>query len=111
MPPRLRSDVQISALRRSLEAEGLFVSVVYRGHEEGGMIFLIWIHRGEAMVFSETVEGEERRWRRTTEAPVPETEAEAMLRGERNFDPDLWVLEVSGPMDAADRVLRPLPPY
>lgn len=107
MPARLRSDLQVSALQRTVEAEGLIFTVLHKGHEEGGMIFIKWVEGREARLFSERTVGDERRWVERGDAPMAEAEANMAIAQERSFDPDLWAVEVMGNFTAADRILSP----
>ncbi|GGY53114.1 DUF1491 family protein [Parvularcula lutaonensis] len=107
MAPRLRSDVQVSALQRAVEAEGLMFAVLHKGHEEGGMIFVKWVEGREAVLFTEQTIDNERRWVRRGESVVPEAEANAIIASEREFDPDLWAVEVMGSFEKAERILNP----
>lgn len=107
MTARLRSDLQVSALRRVVEAEGLIFTVLHKGHEEGGMLFVQWTEGSHSLVFAEEAIGDTRGWRQRTGDPVPEADASEFIRQERAFDPDLWALEVLGPFAAAERILSP----
>jgi hypothetical protein len=107
MSLRLRSDVQVSAMQRSAASAGLFFAVLDKGHEEGGLIYVQWRDGAELSLLTERkVEGS-RVWSfvldRAEEALVRER-----LASERSFDPDLWVVEVEGPLAEAERVLQPL---
>lgn len=110
MAARLRSDLQVSALQRQVEAEGLFFAVLARGHEEGGLIYIKWVEGRSAQIFTEETVDDARRWVRRGADDMAEGEANLFLDGERSFDPDLWVVEVSGPFAAAQRLLDPATP-
>lgn len=107
MTARLRSDIQVSALQRQVEARGLVLTVLSHGHDEGGLLFVKWVEGREAKVFAEGRVGDGRGWLTRRDA-CPERDADAFLESERAFDPDLWVLEVLGPFGAAEDILYPL---
>lgn len=108
MAARLRSDLQVSALQRTAEGEGLIFTVLKKGHEEGGMILLKWVEGREARLFAEGSVGDDRGWIARGEEPVPEYEANETIRSEESFDPDLWVVEVMGSFDGIARLMNPL---
>lgn len=106
---RLRSDIFVSALIRRAETDGAFALLRRRGAPEAGAIF-IKIDRldGRAAVLApaphitETPEGVDRQFCRAHAQEWLETaEAEARLRREMVFDPDLWIVEIE---DRAGRV-------
>ena len=105
---RLRSDVQASALQRQAEAEGCFFSVLHRGHEEGGLLFIKWVDGRDVGLFCERTVGDTRRWAQRGGLPMAEAEANQILESERSFDPDLWVIEVEGRLETAERLLDPI---
>ncbi|MCQ8184228.1 DUF1491 family protein [Parvularcula maris] len=107
MSLRLRSDVQVSAMQRSASAAGLFFAVLDKGHEEGGLIYVQWRDGRELSLFTEReVEGS-RVWTCVL-GKAEEMAVRERLASERSFDPDLWVVEVEGPLADAERVLQPL---
>ena len=106
MPPRLRSDIQVQALQRRAEGEGLVFTVLHHGHDEGGLIFIKWVEGRRARLFTERTVGDERRW--VAKGPeADERDADQRLAKERDFDPDLWVVEIMGRFGAADALLDP----
>ncbi|NRA28665.1 MAG: DUF1491 family protein [Parvularculaceae bacterium] len=106
---RLRSDLLVSAVQRQAEAAGCFVSVLTKGHESGGMIFIKWVEGRQVKLFTEGSSAEGRVWLARTPEPQPEAEANAILDSERSFDPDLWIVEVEGPFSVANEILSPQP--
>ncbi|MEM9810068.1 MAG: DUF1491 family protein [Pseudomonadota bacterium] len=96
MAARLRSDVQVAALQRQTEAEGLMFAVVKKGHDEAGIIFVKWLDGRDVRLFAEAQIQGHRGWLERTDGPVPEVEADRLLANEQNFDPDLWIVEVIG---------------
>ena len=102
MTARLRSDFQVSAIRQAAKAHGAFCTILKHGHDEAGMIHLVWRKGGSVSVWSESSgEGGARGWRLRA-SDVTEEAADTMLEKEKKFDPDLWVVELDGdvPRDA-----------
>jgi hypothetical protein len=97
---RLKAEIWIQAYIRICAAEGVPAVLVKRGDADAGAIF-IKLNRldGTAELFRPAPAGlsgaeSDRSWVRATPAPMPEAEADAMLRREREFDGDLWVVEL-----------------
>ncbi|MDQ0315116.1 DUF1491 family protein [Amorphus orientalis] len=100
---RLTSSVWVSAYLRRCQTEGVFGAVVRKGAAEAGAIF-VKINRldGSADLFApapQALEGEgllawgSRRFEPLMTAE-PEADVDARLARERDFDPDLWVVEI-----------------
>ena len=103
---RLKAEIWVQGYLRICAAHGIPAVLVKRGDADAGAIY-IKLNRldGTAEVFQPAPAGlsgleSDRRWVRATPAPVPETDADAMIRREREFDGDLWIVEVE---DAAGR--------
>jgi hypothetical protein len=100
---RLKSAIWVAAYVRRCHLEGAFAVVRQRGSEEAGAIF-IKVSRldGTAALFApapqtafEGARPGDRRFVSSLKAGfAPEAEAEARLAREREFDPDLWIVEV-----------------
>ena len=100
---RLTSEFWVSAYLRRCFAEGIMGAVVKRGASEAGAVF-IKVNRLDGTAdlygpaaklhFSERKPTERLFSPVYTDGPVAETEIDAKLLRERNFDPDLWVVEV-----------------
>ena len=98
---RLKSEVWVRAYLRRCQAEGVSVVIAQRGDESAGAIF-IRIDRldGTVSLFGPVPGGmtgseSERRWMNCFESRAVETaEAESYLSRQRNFDPDLWIIDV-----------------
>lgn len=93
---RLRSDVHAAALMRAATAAGGFAAVRVHGHEEGGILHLLYRSRQDLRLFVE---------RHGPDAPggfalaarfSGDAEADAWIIRALNFDPDLWVIELEG---------------
>ncbi len=96
----LKSEIWVSALLRRCQAQGLFCAVVHKGSPEAGAVFIIINHLdGSCDLLGPPPgpaygENGERRFISEFENPVPILEAEALLRRKRQFDPDLWEIEI-----------------
>jgi hypothetical protein len=98
---RLKSDIWVKAYLRRCQHEGAFAVLVRRGDADAGAIY-IKVSRldGMASVFGPAPAGmtetrEERRWRPSLDpSPVGETEADAYLARQIEFDPDIWIVSV-----------------
>ena len=98
---RLRSDVWVSALLRRAFAAGATATVVHRGADEAGAIFVVldrldgtfdlWGPAPQSD-FADDVP-DHRRFERLA-SRAPRTDLLARLASERRFDPDLWSVEV-----------------
>ncbi|MBW3098646.1 DUF1491 family protein [Pseudohoeflea coraliihabitans] len=98
---RLKSGLFVAALIRRLFAEGGLAAVEQRGSEEAGAIHFRIRHRNgresrlapAPQSIFETGRPEDRRfeWRQRDQ---PEWEISEALRRERDFDPDIWIVEL-----------------
>jgi hypothetical protein len=98
---RLKSELLVAALVRRANAEGAFAAVVRRGTSEAGSIF-VKVARldGTADLYQPAPQssyGEDddgvRRFEPAMTA-APERDVDVRLARERQFDPDLWVVEI-----------------
>jgi hypothetical protein len=97
LPPRL----EVPALIRSAEAQGGFATVLHRGDPESGTVLLLVSSRGRHFGVLERVLGASGgyQWRSTGPTESAESsEVAAFLAKRRQFDPDLWAVE----LDIAD---------
>lgn len=98
---RLKSEIWVKAYLRRCTSEGASAVVVRHGDDDAGAIF-IKVNRldGTVRVFGPAPAGfdhaaEDRRWTsRLGGADQPESDADAFLAREAQFDSDLWVIEV-----------------
>lgn len=98
---RIKSEIWVRAYIRRCQAEAAPVVIVRRGDEAAGAIF-ICIDRldGTVLLYGPApaglIESEtERRWVRCLgPEPVSEGEVTGYLARQREFDPDLWIIEV-----------------
>ena len=98
---RVKSEIWVRAYLRRCQAEGIPVVIARRGDEAAGAIF-ICVDRLDGAIFlygpapaglteSET----DRRWVRCFAArSVSRAEADGYFARQREFDPDLWIIEV-----------------
>ena len=95
--PRLKAEIWVQAHIRRCSGLGIPVFVVRRGDATAGVVLIKLNTLGDGcIVFSPTRRGDGARiWLRATGAePVDETEADAYIARQVNFDPDLWVIEI-----------------
>ncbi len=99
---RLRSDFWVAAYVRRCQVEGAYAVLRRRGSPEAGAIY-IKLDRldGTFKLFGPappSPDGEHADERRFTPLHKAETidgaEAEARLKRQRDFDPDIWIVEV-----------------
>ena len=98
---RLTSDIFVSALLRRLFAEGGVAAVEKRGAAEAGAIHVRVRHRDgtETLLspapqsFFKTERPEDRSFE-VRKARAQEREVSEALSREREFDPDIWVVEI-----------------
>jgi hypothetical protein len=97
---RLKAEIWVQGYLRICAAAGVPVMLVKRGDQDAGAIY-IKLNRldGTAEVFQPAPAGlsgleSDRRWVRAMPAPMPEADADALIRRERDFDSDLWIIEV-----------------
>lgn len=106
MEARLKSSIQVKALIRRCDLAAIGVAVTARGDPDAGAILVKLSSRDAgATVLSQTrrPDGTLGWMRATGAAPVAESEADAYIARQRQYDPDLWVVEVE--TTAPDSVL------
>ena len=85
------------ALLRRAEAQGGFATVLSKGDPEGGAIVLVVTNRGRHFASLERVLGIDGsyQWNATGPAESAESaEVASFLAKRRQFDPDLWLIEL-----------------
>ena len=98
---RLKSEILVAAIVRRSNSEGAFAAVVKRGAEEAGAIF-VKVARldGTADLYAPAPQssfGEDDTGIRLFEqilSAISEREVDERLRRERQFDSDLWIVEI-----------------
>lgn len=90
---RLKTHVTASAILRRAQGEGLFATVVHKGDPDGGVLWVKVLDGRDAALWAERYEGG---FAARTEGFVPEADANEVVAKERDFDRDLWLIEVEG---------------
>ena len=94
---RLKTEFWIQACIRRGNIDGIAVTVLHRGDGARGSV-LVKLNRFEngCTVFAEALDAAgQRAWMRGTGPdPVEEATADAYIARNRQYDPDLWVIEV-----------------
>ena len=96
MTLRLRSDITAGAIRKGASAHGAFVTVLRHGHDEAGILHIVWRQAGKVSVWSEATAPDGTRGWRCRGDGVSDADADALLEKEARFDPDLWIIEIDG---------------
>lgn len=96
---RLASHVMIGLLRRRVEAEGGHTVMLARGEAMGGAILILLLERGADPRFIEAGTGSDgdRAIIETGPKHGDSQAVDAYWRRRRDFDPDLWVIEIDVP--------------
>jgi hypothetical protein len=98
--PALKAEIWVKAQIRVCDIHAIPCFVVRKGDPDAGSI-LLKLNRLNAgvVVFSQVrTDGGIRAWMRATgDEPVSETDADAYIERQLNFDPDIWVLEIEDP--------------
>ena len=100
-PMRLKSEIWVKAYLRRCQGEGLDAVLVRRGDADAGAIY-IKVSRldGTAGLYGPAPAGleearEERRWQAClARETAPESDADAYLARQIDFDPDIWIVAV-----------------
>ena len=94
--PRLKTHIRIAAHLRRAAAAGAFATVVRRGDADAGAVAVkVFLGRGLAQVFFEARDAAGAHlWRDPLDGPTDESAVDRWLEKERDFDPDLWVVEI-----------------
>ena len=98
MEPRLTSDFWVAAYRARLDAQGIYAHIAHKGDPTAGAVAVkIATMDGRASVFTRSYDADFNRvWTAHLEN-APESEADASLARQREFDRDLWVIEIEDP--------------
>ena len=114
---RLRSDIWVAAYLRRCRVEGVSAVLRRRGAAEAGAIFVKVDHlNGSATLYgpapqsvaADAPRGVDRIFARVHVGPcIGSDEAEARLKREIAFDPDVWIVEVENGVDGAWLDLAP----
>lgn len=102
MPPRLTAKVLVSAIRKKAEAEGGHAMVLSKGDEMSGAVLLALVEGGRTQRLLERSLGLDDIYRWTETGPKPDADEQAFTEyfaKRRNFDPDIWVVELDLAVD------------
>ncbi len=98
---RLRAEMWVMSYVRRVGATGAGVYIVQRGDFDAGAIFIrLNLLNGTSRLFGPAPAGldeasSDRRWsERLDGEPRDDREVDAVLMREREFDPDIWIVEV-----------------
>lgn len=96
LTPRLKPGIFARALIRRAEVAGAYATVVKKGLEEAGAVFLkISKLDGTALVLSQARAGEgELVWMRPLGESTDDERANAYFEKQLKFDPDIWIVEI-----------------
>jgi hypothetical protein len=100
MEPRLQSSVLVNALIRHAQAAGGFAAVMAKGDSSAGSILVILAEKGrKARVLERLLRPDgSYSWQDIgQEGLANDDQAEKFLSRRRQFDPDLWILELDVP--------------
>ena len=103
MIARVTAKLLVDAIRRKAEAEGGNAMVLSKGDETSGSVLLALIRQGRTRQLLERSLGLDDVYRWTDAGPEPGSEESAYadyLSKRRNFDPDIWVVELDLPVEA-----------
>lgn len=97
---RLTSAIWFAVFMRSESARGAYVSVVKSGAQQAGALFIIQNHLNGSFslyspapqAFFDDSDDGERKFECALEN-VTQEEIDAYLERQKNFDPDLWIIE------------------
>lgn len=102
MTQRLRSDILVQSILRTVQSRSGFATVRHRGHEEGGVVYLTIALGPLVDAYVETQDRDGTLAWRAKKLQADEQAIIEMIQKERRFDPDLWVVDVEGGVTLAD---------
>ena len=97
MSVRITSRILVSALRRRVEAAGGHAMVLTKGDEISGVVLLALADRGVVSGLRERGLAPDGSYRWVVAGPEDVADPQALsayLERRRNFDPDVWVVEI-----------------
>lgn len=92
----LSTDVWVGALIRRAQLEGAFATVVKKGDARAGAVIVKAFNTTDrrARLYSEAFGNDgEQFWMQPVESEL-ESELDAYIERQRQYDPDLWVVEI-----------------
>ena len=98
MAARVSSDFWVSAYRMRLQAAGIFAHIAHKGDATAGAVAVkVATMDGNASVFTRAYDHEFQLVWTTHVDNATEAEADAAIARQRQFDRDLWVIEIEDP--------------
>ena len=98
MIPRLASGIWVSAYLARLSGAGIYAHVMHRGDETAGAISVkLALMNGRAQLLTRRYDFEGRAVWDEAAPESAETEIDAAIARQRQYDRDLWVVEVEDP--------------
>ncbi len=97
---KVKAGIWVQVQVRLCAINGLGVYVARKGDPDAGAVLLKLNRMGEGcevLTQVRTMEGKSAWMRAVGGGLVPEDRADAYIRGQIDFDPDLWVLEIEDP--------------
>lgn len=97
MDARLPAHLEVSALRRQVEAAGGFATVLHKGERDAGTILVVCAHSDSPRALFERLPDPagERRWHPVVIENIEQNkEFDNYLERRRAQDPDLWIIEL-----------------
>jgi hypothetical protein len=97
---RLTSQVYATALMRSVQMKGGAAAVIAKGDPSAGNILIIYAEKGRVIGLRERILGQTGRYDWTSVGPQDvdnKDEIEKFLLRRRQFDPDIWIIELDVP--------------
>lgn len=97
---RLTSAMWFAVFMRTEGARGAYVSVVKSGAQQAGALFIMQNHLNGTLdlyapapqALMDEPDGDDRQFERVLES-VTQQEIDTYLEKQKNFDPDLWIIE------------------
>jgi hypothetical protein len=96
MEPRVVSSLLVGALLRLAESQGGFGAILAKGDPTAGSVLVILLERGagprcyERLLHPDGSYG----WEESRQQPADEQALRDFLARRRQFDPDLWIVEL-----------------
>ena len=95
---RVTADFWVAAYLSRLSQQGIFAHIAHKGDQTAGAIAIkLATMDGYATLFMRNYDGEGHRVWATVMDRAPEREVDEYAAKQRNFDRDLWLIEVEDP--------------
>ncbi|MBB4658544.1 DUF1491 family protein [Parvularcula dongshanensis] len=90
---RLKTHVVTGALIRRAQAAGVFATVLHRGDPDAGLLYAVTREPGGVGLYAYL---HDEGWQPRSEEGATEADVASRIEQEREFDRDLWVIELDG---------------